>query len=372
MDGAPLTGKYRHPQKTFIGTCNNWTEDDAGKIKTLEGVNLLTIGKETGENGTPHLQWTITFKKGMRWRSLCKLLPRNHIEIARDASQCHNYCRKDNDYEIIDNRTGQGKRSDIDDFNEYVARGDTTPNDCFNFNPTYMVRTWKGQLARMEYRMPTRQHQTRGLFVTGEHGIGKSCWLRKAFPGARFISFVNNFYSGFSLLVGGNNILIFDDFDMSLFTSSIVKKLINHVECDLNVKNGFIRLCATLIIFVSNQSFLEWDLDDAARSRFQGNRGACIQFKKSHVNGTGRVPSDIPRWAVGKGPAPGSTFDLPSETDDDFEARLFPTQRDVAIVESGSESDESEQLVAVDPLLRKSRLRVRVPPGSIREDSIQI
>ena len=99
--------------KTFgPNTLNNYTERDIAWLRELE-CTKLTCSKEVGDEGTPHLQFSITFKRTYSIAGLKKLHPRVHWEFQR-CHQDNNYCRKI-DSEIIidiDNRR-QGKRQDI-------------------------------------------------------------------------------------------------------------------------------------------------------------------------------------------------------------------------------------------------------------------
>lgn len=58
-------------------------------------VNSIIVGKEVGENGTPHLQGFIKFKKPMRLTSVKKILDRAHWEPAKGNDQQNlKYCSK--------------------------------------------------------------------------------------------------------------------------------------------------------------------------------------------------------------------------------------------------------------------------------------
>jgi hypothetical protein len=59
--------------KTF-GPCtlNNYDEGDIEWLKKLE-CNVMTCSKEIGDNGTPHLQFSVTFKRSYSLAALKNL-----------------------------------------------------------------------------------------------------------------------------------------------------------------------------------------------------------------------------------------------------------------------------------------------------------
>jgi len=84
--------------KHWCFTINN--PDKHGKddpFKALEGVyHYLVVGKEVGEQGTPHYQCYVILKQKMRLTALKKLLPRAHLVQSRGtAQQASDSCKKD-------------------------------------------------------------------------------------------------------------------------------------------------------------------------------------------------------------------------------------------------------------------------------------
>lgn len=109
--------------KTWVFTVFNWTEEDVKWVMELE-VNRITVSKEVGEEGTPHLQGAVTFKRMYTFKQVKKLHPKAHWEKAK-AAQDFNYCRKAGSEVIRDERfTVQGKRTDIELIREGLEAGD--------------------------------------------------------------------------------------------------------------------------------------------------------------------------------------------------------------------------------------------------------
>lgn len=94
--------------KTF-GPCtlNNYNDGDIEWLKRLE-CNVMTCSKEVGETGTPHLQFSITFKRSYSLAALKKLHNGVHWEI-QECKQDNNYCRK-RDAELIIDRDERKKK----------------------------------------------------------------------------------------------------------------------------------------------------------------------------------------------------------------------------------------------------------------------
>lgn len=79
-------------------TINNWTEDDFASLKQLQHVYLV-VGRERGENGTPHLQGYIHYQFPKSFSSVKRELPKAHIEKRQGTpEQAAEYCKKDGDY----------------------------------------------------------------------------------------------------------------------------------------------------------------------------------------------------------------------------------------------------------------------------------
>lgn len=92
-------------QKNWCFTLNNYSEDDLEKYENLgqqtsTTIQYLIYGKEVGENGTPHLQGFVQFKKRLRIRQVKDYLgSRVHVEPANGTpAQNQVYCQKEEDF----------------------------------------------------------------------------------------------------------------------------------------------------------------------------------------------------------------------------------------------------------------------------------
>jgi len=97
-------GNTKPPPKTMRKLCftiNNYTNTEYKDLLSVIDKRFYKaiIGKEVGENGTPHLQGYIEFHSPKTWSTIKKLLPRAHIERAKGTrAQNVAYCSKGGDY----------------------------------------------------------------------------------------------------------------------------------------------------------------------------------------------------------------------------------------------------------------------------------
>lgn len=122
--------------KHWCFTINNYTQQTLERLITFNNneVVYLVCGKETGEEGTPHLQGFVSFKKKQYLARAKRILLNNeegHFSVARTIKNSIEYCKKDDDWfehgtpthevqEINRQNTNQGKRNDLELFKEDV------------------------------------------------------------------------------------------------------------------------------------------------------------------------------------------------------------------------------------------------------------
>lgn len=108
-EGNTQTSPRMKKCRKWCFTLNNYTTKEYGTIEQeVLALNCkYIIGKEKGENGTPHLQGFLEFKNPRTFNFLKKINKRFHIEKARGTTkQNYIYCSKeDNFISNIDLRT---------------------------------------------------------------------------------------------------------------------------------------------------------------------------------------------------------------------------------------------------------------------------
>ena len=97
-ENTELGGNTKPPSsmRRVCFTLNNYNEVDWNTIiHRYTSSMLLCVGKEVGENGTPHLQGYVEFKNPKKWQTVKNLFPRSHLEKARGSRQDNiAYCSK--------------------------------------------------------------------------------------------------------------------------------------------------------------------------------------------------------------------------------------------------------------------------------------
>ena len=108
-------------------TLNNYTEVELESLRlSLQTkARYAIIGKERGKEGTLHLQGYVSLHSNARLKGIKKILgDRAHAEVAKgNETENYQYCSKDGDFEEIGTRACPGKRTDLDDFCDYVTAG---------------------------------------------------------------------------------------------------------------------------------------------------------------------------------------------------------------------------------------------------------
>jgi len=121
--------------RRFCFTINNPTDDDHQTVADFLDSPRVTYGivaRETGESGTPHLQGFLVLASPQRFSFLhSNLCARAHLEVARAKSdQAADYCKKEGDFDEYGSLPDHaGKRSDIDEFKEWVSSQSTRPSE---------------------------------------------------------------------------------------------------------------------------------------------------------------------------------------------------------------------------------------------------
>lgn len=114
--------------KNWFYTLNNYNDHELAHLSRLpDGAVFHFFGKETGTNGTPHLQGTIGFESRRTLRQVKDALStRMHLEPTRNVPKSIEYCSKDGDtysFGEIPTRNACGSRTDLEGFKESVQGG---------------------------------------------------------------------------------------------------------------------------------------------------------------------------------------------------------------------------------------------------------
>lgn len=235
-----------------VFTVNNYTEDEYNFIFSNEAFKYIIIGKEVGEQETPHLQGYACLKKQMRHNALKKLLPRAHFEKRRGTHlQAREYCMKDGDYAERGDQPHQGERTDIKKAVQLIKEGKsmtTIANDC---SEVYVKYSRGLRDLALAVQSPYTHATVRGIWIYGEPGTGKSHAARQ-FDNNAYIKAQNKWWDGYA----GESTVLLDDLDTNTL-GHYLKIWSDRWPCTGETKGGTIQLRHHLFIITSNYSIEE-------------------------------------------------------------------------------------------------------------------
>lgn len=243
----PFPRMASKPAKTWVFTLNNWTPLELENVLHWD-VTRLVVGEEVGEEGTPHLQGAVTFKRAMRLSALKKLLARAHWEEALTLD-CFNYAGKDgNVVHRVDNRT-QGKRRDIDAAYEAVAAKKPVREFILERPSLQAIKVFEiaTRLLAEERTPPFTPLDVRWYY--GPTGSGKSFSAYVEFPGL-YKAFDSKWWDGYV----GQKCVLLDDFRPSFCKWEYLLQLLDMYPLTLQVKGGSVSAVFTTVIITAPES----------------------------------------------------------------------------------------------------------------------
>lgn len=264
-------------------TLNNWTvteyEQIIDKINNTMAdiVRYAVIGKETGETGTPHLQGYLSLTKVMRLKAIKVLLgDRAHAEPAKGTEeQNHDYCSKEKNFVEFGTRSKQGKRTDLDEIAEMVDNGASLLSVA-EFKPATYIRNYRGIQNYMQLKVKDYNHDvTRGLWIWGPPGFGKSHHARLINPNSTYLKPQSKWFDGYA----GEEVILLDDLDTGIL-GHYLKIWADKYACSGEVKGGTVKLQHKLFIVTSNYPIGFFFPDDPEMKKAVERR-----FKQIHLTG---------------------------------------------------------------------------------------
>lgn len=349
--------------KSWFFTVNNYTEDDYKafiNVSELLEYTWLVVGKEVGEQGTPHLQAAITLKKAMRFNAVrASYGNRVHVEKIRNQQAAFDYCKKEGDF-YEDDKRRQGRRTDLDKVIDTVSSGASLrtvavehprefikyphgiekyftifndkdrPNDWakvnhqWHFGPTSCGKTeWCKKLARDEFG-----------------GNGKKdneiFWIAN-------IENSNGFWNGYE----NQPVIIFDDIRKNVMMFHLWLRVLDINPMTINVKNSTRQLSSARIYVTAPDDPIDmWNnhtekIDQLVRRL----NGGVYQWGYDHA-GWG-IKKDVTREMFEKAKLPVGMFHRMFNT-----AALVdvPPTQETIVIDSDSDSsddDDEEEIVRV-------------------------
>lgn len=257
--------------KRWVFTLNNYHDDDESKF-TEACFKYLVIGREVGEEGTPHLQGFITFGKTMRLAGVRKLHPRAHWEPAKGTSaQASDYCKKDGDFKEFGDIPKQGQRNDLKDAIT-VLKSEGLKASAEQY-PQVFVKYSRGlRDLQLILGQPYEHSDVRGVWIHGPPGTGKSHWCRQQFKDSLYIKPQNKWFDGY----GNEKCILLDDLDTDVLAHHL-KIWADKYSCTGETKGGTVHLQHHVFAVTSNYSPCELFKDEVMLAAIE--RRFLIVFK---------------------------------------------------------------------------------------------
>lgn len=227
-------------------TVNNWTEEQMQQIWDYDGWEYLVVGKEVGEQGTPHLQCYGCFKTKRKYAKLAKQWKAAFFPTKGTPQQAADYCKKDGDYlergvvPLAKNEAGgqamrdkwiAARQDPLAAFN----RGDLAPGQLakllidIDIAQSMEERKDKADLSAFipntwGVLMPVRSDKKKHYWVWSEEpNRGKTTWLKslQQHYKADFYEYAENFQQ----LHGDTQVLMFDEYSVPHLKVTVLNRM---------------------------------------------------------------------------------------------------------------------------------------------------
>ncbi len=245
--------------RRFCFTINNWTEEEYIWLTNWKQPRWLIVGKELGDNLTPHLQGACILNNQVSFTTL-KLMTgfrRAHIEVMHGRPvDSMIYCSKEDEVPFQHGKLPeQGKRNDLHEVTERVMNGESLRDLAKDFiGATAIVKYHKGLTVLRSVTAPARDpgKPPTVIWMYGETG---TCKTRCAFELGKLYgtTWISNgglrWFDGYD----GQHIAIIDDFRAKHTQFSFLLRLLDRYPMTVEFKGGHVNWSPRLIIITSNK-----------------------------------------------------------------------------------------------------------------------
>lgn len=245
--------------KNWCFTLNNWTQTEYESIHAANEIyEYLIIGKEIGENGTPHLQGHVVYKRKLSLRAVkAHLGNRVHAEVSRSPSDSIEYCRKEGNYiEYGTQPIGRGRRNDLQSVYNDIKNGVSMAIIQERYFGTW-CRYYRAIEKYYLENQPKRNWKTQVIVYWGETGTGKSRAVHD-FANEQRIDLYSHTGTDWFDGYRGQELVLFDDFGGHEFKLTYLLKLLDRYPMLVPIKGGFVNWVPKKIFITSNKPVQEW------------------------------------------------------------------------------------------------------------------
>lgn len=229
--------------RRIVFTINNWTPQEWASLTSWKPT-WLVIGKEVGDEGTPHLQGASILGKQMTLAALKKIpgMERAHIEAMRGTPEHNlNYCTKQDTNAFVHGVMPKpGKRNDLIACYESLRDGATMRQLALEHG-VEVIKYCKGLTVTRSLLVEPRNESPKVIWIYGPTGVGKT---------RVSVEFANKHYGGeFWMSAGslqwldgydGQPVAIIDDFRGKHCTFSFLLRLLDRYPFRVPFKGGFV------------------------------------------------------------------------------------------------------------------------------------
>lgn len=225
-------------------TLNNYTEEDCITVAGWESLcSRMIAGFEVGEENTPHIQFTMTFKKAMTLGMLKKLHPRVHWELTRLEDNAFKYAGKDEDL-LVNKGSQQGKRTDITNAYDAAKKG-LSVAEFMACEPNFQaIRVFEKAKLHIGPRGTNEPKEV--IWLYGKTGTGKSRWAWENYPDL-YEKATFKWWDGYD----GQETVLIDDFRADYCKFHELLKLLDRYKYRGEIKGGTVEVTAKRFIITA-------------------------------------------------------------------------------------------------------------------------
>jgi len=250
--GGPIRNKSRagYRYRRLAYTLNNWTPQEYTDLCSWD-VTWCVIGKEVGEDGTPHLQAACVLKSQMTMSAIKKVpgMKRAHFESMRGTPQ-HNYvyCTKQDPLAFTKGSMPKpGKRNDLETAYESLRAGATMREMAENHG-VEMIKYARGFTLVRSLLVGPRVEPPKVIWIYGPTGVGKTraCveYANQHHGGEFWMSCATlQWLDGYD----GQSVAILDDFRGKHCSFSFLLRLLDRYPFRVPFKGGFVEWNPSII-----------------------------------------------------------------------------------------------------------------------------
>lgn len=231
--------------RNWFLTINNYTDEDISYSRGYKCEYIL-IGKEVGEQGTPHLHLYFELKSQKTFSKIKKEFPRANIQVAKgNAEQNKNYLSKQNLIYEFGEAKLQGKRTDLQNAREILEDTGKISDVILEATSYQSIRMCE---CYLKYHERKRSWKPVVKWYYGKTGTGKS---KSAYEESSEDVYTTGktikWWEGYD----ANEHVVIDDFRKDFCCFHELLKLLDRYPYRVECKGGSRQLLATQIIITS-------------------------------------------------------------------------------------------------------------------------